>query len=87
MIHTHASHKWWTLYHHFYHYLQSEKSFLEFVLLHHLNSFFSSVFVQGVSPQHLERCGLSHHHSHIVLVNKIHEGELVKLARLTELGE
>lgn len=37
--------------------------------------FFASVFVQGASPQHLSRCGLSLHHSHIVLVNKTHEGE------------
>lgn len=47
----------------------------------------SLVFVQGVSPQRLGQFGLSLHHSHIVVVNKTHEGELVKLVPLTELRE
>ncbi|XP_075869587.1 androglobin-like [Nelusetta ayraudi] len=42
---------------------------------------------KGASPQHLSRCGLSLHHSHIVLVNKTHEEpSSSKLERFIEVA-
>lgn len=37
--------------------------------------------MQGVSPKHLCRYGLSMHHSHIVLLNRTQEGELEELPK------